>query len=1018
MPDHRIVCAERPPFRIVPWNDDFLLRIHSLAEELTGGNPGKAVIIFPLNRPRRYLLDIYRKNISAPIMLPHIINAGQLTQACLESWTRSVPRMAGTLDQVAMVKESVQAVGAMAQQDSALAKLAQSLDAEDGMVRFFPWGVRLARILDECAGHMIEADDLHHAEGIVSDYAAALLGNLRAIQNDYRSRLVGRGLSTAGLESQRAALLAGADPDLPLKLQGKIVIIAGFVRLTESQDRLFRYLWKHGAHVCLHTDPALLENRAHWSCGEHQAWIRRWKARSVLMGESLRPEPNVHFFAGYDLHSQLQELRRELIESPHENETRAVVISHDSLLMPTLHHIPEKNINISLGYPLERSLLARLIERILQVRESMDGQGRVRWKPLMDLLRHPYVRMLCADTATEDDFDDLTDDLSSRPEPQPLRPLLSFMERALRKGSRMVDAAELANDVLDETLGALDERPPLEGLTKDHEELLENCIRVLVTDWRDIPSLEALAERLRALCQLLLVHGRHIWPHFPLDAECLARLMQNVIPELSDNALSGERLSLDSLFTILRQALAEQRVPFEADPLTGLQILGMLETRLLRFDRVYVLDLTEDALPGAPAHDPLLPDSLRDMLGLPDNSRRDMLAAHTFHRLLAGAREVWLFWQEGVQSGVMDGKKQRSRFVEEAIWRVEQRNGKRLTPGEGPLKAACFPMAVPPAPVQAPVLRTKDINARMDFLLRHPLSPSRLDDYLTCPVRFFHKYICTLRKQDEVPEGDDHAAVGKMLHTVLQRAFTPYVGKSLSPGDITPEQLSQIFKEEMAKSSLGDSLPPQSRFMLEAAGPKRLRDFLEHQPEHTEILQLEQEISACLDMGGRRFELNGTIDRLDRREEGLVILDYKSGRTSPAPRASFWHDAPLWQAMREWQPGLADPLQDLADSLPSLQLPCYLYICRHDPQNAALLRLADLADAAWVQLAEKGEELSLLGEDADQETRQTIIDQRIPELLSFVLRHMAEAEAFEPRPSERCKWCPYAGTCSRLPQKA
>ncbi|MBQ2760681.1 MAG: PD-(D/E)XK nuclease family protein [Mailhella sp.] len=1007
----------RPPFRIVPWDDDFLLRIHALADELTGGRPGKAVIVFPLNRPRRYLLDIYRKHADRPTMLPHIVNAGQLIQLCLESWTRTVPRMAGTLDQVALVKESVQAVASSAPAGSPLARLARDLEAEDGMARFFPWGVRLARLLDECAGHMVDASDLLHVEDMVSDYAAALLGSLRSIQEDYRARIVGRGMSTPGLESQRAALMAGASPDLPLKLQGRKVIIAGFVRLTASEDRLFRYLWEQGAEICLHTDPGILENAGHWSCGEHRAWLKRWKAHGLLMGESRNMEQEMHFFAGYDLHSQLRELQKELERAPHEGESRAVVISHDSLLMPTLHHIPEKNINISLGYPLERSLLARLVERILQVRESMDGQGRVRWKPLMDLMRHPYVRMLC----TAGESADGTQKLGAQNtglNTHPLRPFLMHMEYALRKGKRMVDAAALTADLLDDVLGDLDREakglPPLDGVNETNGALLADVVDILVSRWREVKTLGDLADSLRALCQLLLEHGRHIWPNFPLDAECLARLMQNVIPELADNALCRETLSLESLFSILRQSIAEQRVPFEADPLTGLQILGTLETRLLRFDRVYLLDLTEDALPGSPARDPLLPDSLRDMLGLPDSDRRDMLAAHTFHRLLAGAKEVFLYWQEGVQSsGVMDAKKQRSRFVEEAVWRVEQREGRRLQAGEGPLRSAAFPVSPPPAADERAIPRTADIDRRMEELLKKTLSPSRLDEYLSCPVRFFHRYVCSLKDMDDVPEGDDYPAVGTMLHRVLYRAFEPYLGRFLHAGDISEERLDALFREELLASGLCDSLPAQSRFMLEAAGPHRLHDFLAHQPELTEVLQLEQDSSAELMAGERRFVLGGQIDRLDRREQGLVILDYKSGRTSRSPRREFWNDEPLWQAMREWQPGMADPLPDLADSLPSLQLPCYLYICGHDPKNAALLRLSPLADAAWVQLADGGEELSLMGTAVDEEERRSIIEERIPELLNFVLRHMAEAREFRPRRTPSCERCPYRKTCGR-----
>lgn len=987
------------PFRIVPWDDDFMLRVHDLARDMTDGHPGKAVIVFPLNRPKRYLLDIYRREVTRPMLLPHIVNAGQLVQICLESWTRSVPRPAGTLDQVAVLKECLRELSAGEAKDSPLAKLARSLEEEDGMARFYPWGVRLAHLLDECAGHMVEAEDLLHVDDMVAPYAAALLGSLSRIQTNYRAALRKRGLSTPGLDAQHAAQLAGASPDLPLKLQGKSVIIAGFVRLTRAEDRLFRYLWENGAQICLHTDPAILSGTGHWSCTEHREWIARWKAGGELLGEGTGREPVIHFHAGYDLHSQLLELKKELEERPSPGESRAVVITHDSLLMPTLHHIPEKSINISLGYPLERSLLAQLVERLMETRRSMNGAGLVHWKSLLALIRHPYVRMLGVPSSDEDD------------EAAPLRPFLSRLEAKLRTGSRMVDAQICASDMVDEILGDIEDRPPSEQFTEETGQLLERVMDTLVTRWRTVDTLEDMASRLRELCQLLLEFGAHIWPRFPLDAECLARLMQGVIPDLSDNAMADEMLSMESIFSIVHEGLAEQRVPFEADPLTGLQILGTLETRLLHFDRVYVLDMTEDALPGAPARDPLLPDNLRPLLGLPDNSRRDQLAAHTFHRLIAGAKEVFLYWQEGVQTGVMDGKKIRSRLVEEAVWRVEQQRREVLRPGTDPLHASVFPMTEPPVPLYAPIPRTEAINARMKELLEKSLSPTGLDTYISCPARFFRKYVCTLKELDEVVEGDDHLGVGTMLHAVLQRAFEPFIGLPVSPGDLSAERLESLFREELEKSGLAENLPAQSRFMLEAAGPSRLRDFASIQPEVLEIVQLEHKVSAPLEQSGHRFILEGKIDRLDRRETGLVVLDYKSGSTSRQPHPSFWDDGFLWDAMENWTPGRIDPLDDLARSLPSIQLPAYLYMCGHDPQNAEYLRFAPLFDAALVQLSDRGEEIPLLGAKIDDAARERIIEERIPALLSFVLRHMATAESFTPRRTDRCARCPYAGCC-------
>ena len=104
-------------------------------------------------------------------------------------------------------------------------------------------------------------------------------------------------------------------------------------------------------------------------------------------------------------------------------------------------------------------------------------------------------------------------------------------------------------------------------------------------------------------------------------------------------------------------------------------------------------------------------------------------------------------------------------------------------------------------------------------------------------------------------------------------------------------------------------------------------------------------------------------------------------------------------------------MPDLAVALPSIQLPAYLYMCGNDPRNAEHLRFSPLFDAALVQLADRGEELPLLGTEPDDEAREFIIQERIPALLRFVLRHMATAPYFAPRRTDRCDRCPYRTCC-------
>jgi hypothetical protein len=160
---------------------------------------------------------------------------------------------------------------------------------------------------------------------------------------------------------------------------------------------------------------------------------------------------------------------------------------------------------------------------------------------------------------------------------RPLRPFLNRMEHTIRSGSRMLDASSCVEDLLDETLGDL-ERPSSEDLTEETGALLEHVVHVLVTNWHSVTTLQSLATCLRGLCDLLQSAGGHLWEDFPLDAECLTRLSQHVIPALCDNDLTMKRFPRNPLCCSPVRKFRSNVSPLRPTLSQGLQILGTLET--------------------------------------------------------------------------------------------------------------------------------------------------------------------------------------------------------------------------------------------------------------------------------------------------------------------------------------------------------------------------------------------------------------------------------------------------------
>ena len=1091
-----------PPFRIVPWDTDFLDALKNGVMKATRGQPGNAVVVFMHDRPRRYLRERFRyaPDVPKPCLIPRMFTERELMAAFRQEQHQKLRREAGKLDQIALLSRCVRE---LAEPDTELCmQLAKTDDAG-----FFPWGVRLADLLEECFTQGLTPEDMLYTEGEVAPFGAALLGSLGKIFRRYRDALIESDLTTPGFDAFVVASAleegtAGDDlPPLPDFLAGRAILLAGFGMLTGTENTLFRYLWRHGAQVFLHVDPALAENgQGHWACTEQSNWIADWKADTVLACPSPGKKPKIHYFAGYDLHSQLDALRGDLIELERkdrlaaalkarsttqqlfllpssENGTAsplpetstsgnadnkdsitskalggrgkgtrgkgegshspgglaptpapiptsqldiAVALAHSGALLPVLHHLPRKDCNISLGYPLERSLLFRLLETVLDARNRRQPNGTTHWKALADLVRHPYLRLLEVNGIS-------------------LRDIFQNMETRLRNGSRHADAHAVAEGAADDFFAA-SSLPNVAAAMPAIRELINRILRDTVDTWARAHTLGGLADALSGLCDTLLVYGSgndesgagngkaDIWSRFPIDAECLFRLMQRVIPALKDNGMADTPLPWPLMQAMLLELVRAERVPFEADPLTGLQVLGMLETRLLRFSRVFLVDVTDDRLPGAPIRSPLLPDSLRALLGLPDTRNREQLAAYTFHRLIAGADEVWLYWQEGVEtSGLFDGKKQRSRLVEELIWQEEQARGQRLKPGPEPLRTASLDVR-PPVRVRKVVPKTPAIREQIAASLKHPLSATRLDAYLTCPLRYYYERLCAIAPIDEVNEDDDPAAVGVLLHNVLRDFYAPAVGKTVrrdaQSGDpelpfLDEKALRALFRTALGASGLEAALPPESAAMLSVTGPERLGMFLRDQPEQTEVLSLEEEYDAEIRVGGRVRRLTGNLDRVDWREqedpegaldEGAVILDYKTGRIK-ALRPDIWADDAFWDALDPEKAAEAasepDPEHDflpiMAQRIPTVQLLYYCYLYGQATGKPVL-------DAAFVALGEDGGERPLVGKGMTIEERERALS-LIPRLIGFILLHMELCPEFRPREGAHCRWCSWRNVC-------
>ncbi|MEF3697230.1 PD-(D/E)XK nuclease family protein [Desulfolutivibrio sp.] len=1005
--------SSRPSILLVPWDRDF---IDAVAERLlaaTAGDFRQVTVLFPLRRAGRFLIDrlAAHPGLDKPCLLPKI--------AAVDQWLAELGRvihghplrLLDPLGRVGLLHAVVQDL----QKGLGDVPWTGERVFPTELHRFFPWGLRLAELCEELFRHGVAPRNIDHAAADVLPQAAAILENLKAIHAAYRRRLLAGGTATPGL----CQALAAEDPEAAsARLAGDRLFACGFFAPSGSEEKIFRTLFTAGRLEMLwHADPLLATDpaRAHFSCRELTDLARRFAAPVVLHGQTLPSRPasgrrkraddalqlplfpaaaplgadellaakTIRFYEGYDLHSQLVAFSRELAQAPDTADT-AVVLPDTGLLMPVLHHLPRRDVNISMGYPLARSSISRLIETILRLQETRLGPGRYAWREVVAFLRHPYLKML------------------KTGETQPLRPLFSAWERLVRQGGAHLDPFALPPPGAD-----ADTNDP-DAATADltaAKALAERVLAVCLGAFEDVKTPRELGDALAGLAGLLLdeAHAGDIWERFLIDAECLFRVTSGVIPALRGGDLADEPFPARTLYTLLRGLLSAERAAFEAEPLSGLQVMGMLETRLLSFSRIYLLDAVEDRLPGVAPHDPLLPDALRHLLGLSDSRQRDAVAAYTFYRLIMGASEVVIFYRAGVQStGLFDDKPMRSRFVEQLLWGMEKRRGEVIKPGDPPLFTVSLPLRAI-APQDASVEKTPAVRAALDRVLEKPLSASFLDAYLICPLRFYYGRVLRLAPLDEVAEEGDAAGLGTLVHEVLRATFAPLVGREIDGTHIGLEPLFSRLDAALAAAPFFHALPPDGRLVLARTCRERLRRYVAGMPRTTP-LSLETRLSLSLPGAGREWLFTGIVDRADRRAPGIVILDYKTGKPRK-PGAALWEDEGFWGRLGD--PAACEDeglLCEVRDRVQSVQLPLYAHLYAKATGETPV-------EAACVELRRSGEECGLFGEKSPPEVRREAILMRTPVLVDYLVRHIVAAPRFAPTPSRACDWCEFAGLC-------
>ena len=314
---------------------------------------------------------------------------------------------------------------------------------------------------------------------------------------------------------------------------------------------------------------------------------------------------------------------------------------------------------------------------------------------------------------------------------------------------------------------------------------------------------------------------------------------------------------IEQLFKMLTQELA---IPYVGEPLDGLQVMGVLETRALDFDTIIITGFNDDLYPGHARSNSFIPYTLRHGFGLPTSERQDAIFAYNFYRMLSHAQKVWLITNSATDyqhSGEV------SRYLQQL----------RLQYGLEIKEKVIANQLVVSTNTECRVIEK---DSRVQQLSK--LSASALKTYLRCQKRFYYKYI----EHYEEPNLDDdvivsEATLGNVLHAVMQQLYEPFVGRMVAASDV--EKLLEYVNDDIhwfALSALADLEGDQLAARVVQTYVNNVLTY-DYKQAPFEYLASESHYQRQFKTSTKEFLLHGFVDRIDRQVDVVRVVDYKTG---------------------------------------------------------------------------------------------------------------------------------------------
>jgi len=527
----------------------------------------------------------------------------------------------------------------------------------------------------------------------------------------------------------------------------------------------------------------------------------------------------------------------EILENFTDFKNTALILADETLLPITLNSLPKNinAINITMGYPLKDIPTTSLLFSIFQLFVSQEKLQKTivnefYHKDVVRFLKHQSVYKLLSDENSA-----LVD---------------NFTEEIGKENLIFISKAQIESILIDTIASVKSGISAIFNSYTTINEFLDRILNLIALLKEDVTTLEKeyLFRFYTAFTQL--------------------KTLQTEYEYFTD---------LKTLSLFFKQLISSETLSFQGEPLRGLQLMGMLETRVLDFENIILTSTNEGILPASSQQNSFIPFDVKIEFGLPTFKEKDAIFSYHFFRLLQRAKNVFILYNTEHDDF---GSGEKSRFVTQLEMMRDDIIYKNISPKVIPSKTAL-----------KEIPKNEVTFERLKELAKKGISPSALTNYLYNPVSFYKQKILKIKEFDDVEETVAFNTLGTVVHEALDELYTPFVGRFLSEENVSKmekEANNLVIKHFKIQFKNGDISTGKNRLIYEVANRfvsnflLKEKELLKDKKNKLKIIATEENLSAEITIEGIDFpvKLHGQVDRVDELNGVLRIIDYKTGMVS------------------------------------------------------------------------------------------------------------------------------------------